>query len=349
MSENTQQPDDDGTRPETSPYAGRLIRVSFQDGEPLQIPEQLLEKYPILLSECLEDRLYAPEPPFLPLSANVGHVFVHFVYTGKYQCLKPKGTSVGERSASELAIALKVCSRAEEYKMPSLGRLAQAEVCTLGNDLSLSSLIDIIENESCMSIHNTWVAAYLKVRVKSFCRDVRSRAEKEALEELDTFPPTATKLILQSVAELLVSELSSSEEPKQAVKATADQSEVGRDGQADPASIHEQTPSDGSFVFPKFDTLTGPHEESSDPQGSRASDVVAPGANHNDNSEAMKQLKKEIKQEGKKKKKMRELPMVEEPLEVALDPVGASEDDLSVIASPSHDSFSSWEGCEDMY
>ncbi|KAK7419188.1 hypothetical protein QQZ08_010955 [Neonectria magnoliae] len=361
MSENPQQPDEDGAGPEISPYASPLLRVSFQDGKPLQIPEQLLKKYPDLLAD-IEDRHYQYEPTFLPLSSNVGHVLVHFVYTGKYQCLRPKGAPVGQRSASELAIALKVCSLAEEYYMPSLGRLAQAEVCTLGNDLSLSSLISIIEKGDCISIHNTWVAGYMKLRVKSFCRDVRSKAVKEPLEELDTFPPTTTKLVLQSVAELLVSELSCKDEPNEARKASGDQSEVGRHGQADtsevvakfpirPAadlrSIHEQVPSD--FVFPKLDTMNGPREESSEPRGSRASDLVAPRANRHDNSKSMKQLKKEKKQARKTKKKMRVLPMVEEPLEGASDSVGDLEDDLSVIATPSHDSFGSWDGYEDMY
>ncbi|KPM45609.1 hypothetical protein AK830_g932 [Neonectria ditissima] len=359
MDEDEQQPRDvpesleDDTRPEVSPYSGRLHQVSFQDGEPLQVPKSLLLEYPKFYKACTKVRVPDNGPRFPHLPQHVGHVLVHFIFTGRYQCLKPKGMSAVDKRVSEFATALRVCSVAEEYSMPALGMLAKAEVCTLGKDLSLASVIDIIESEQGVSVQNVWVAAYLKLRVKSFCKTMTRTTEQKSLKELEAFPPTTSKLILRSVAELLVSELPSEEEPRQGSSSTAEQSRIGHDKGAatnwaisdhstlpttDPEPVHKQPPSDGSFLFPKLDMFTEPYDDCPDPEVRRLDGVVQRGPSY-DNPLATKKSKKEKKKERKNKKKMLELAMMEEQREAASDFLVDTESDLSIVPTPTNSSF----------
>lgn len=133
------------------------------------------------------------------VSLDVGHVLVHFLVTGNYECLKPQGESRAEKDASEFDTALRTYAAAESFELPSLCELGEMEMRRLGDELSLPSIIDIMEEACPASLQTLGVAMYLESRMQSFWKSLTRPAADRLLSELGT-PITVSKIILKSAA-----------------------------------------------------------------------------------------------------------------------------------------------------
>ena len=201
------------------PYASDTYALYFQHNGPLRIHRELLLKSAKLASQIVPPGAFGSSLNTLYLddvSLDVGHVLVHFLVTGDYGCLKPQGESLGEKIASEFGTALRVCAAAESFQLPSLCELAEKEMRRLGDELSLTSVIDVMEEAGPTSIHTLEVATYLESRMQSFWGSLTRIAAEEVLAELGT-PNTISKLILKSVAQIKNSELPGEKELREEV------------------------------------------------------------------------------------------------------------------------------------
>lgn len=194
------------------PYASPVVTLCFRNGGSLYIARELLEKCPRIASRCKPRSHFNPGSPeyseshFLNVTLDIGHVLVHFLITGSYQCLKPKQTSVRDMNASEFTTALRVYSAAQSFNLPLLGDLAGGEIRRLGEELSLPHIIDIMEGENEKPFHIPWIAIYVESRVQSFFNIPTRKVAKQLLSELET-PATSSKLILRSMIALRSREL----------------------------------------------------------------------------------------------------------------------------------------------
>ncbi|KAI0387547.1 hypothetical protein F5Y04DRAFT_6787 [Hypomontagnella monticulosa] len=131
------------TRPDASPYAGPQVLFYFKDGPPFSIPSMLLSKHPKLF--CLREyHEWEMSIRLQYIPSDLGHVLVHYLLTGTYQCLQPKGSSPNEKSAAEFATSIRVYTIAQQYELSTLETLAKGEMERLGRDLSVMQLLDLM-------------------------------------------------------------------------------------------------------------------------------------------------------------------------------------------------------------
>ncbi|KAI1421351.1 hypothetical protein F5Y12DRAFT_34612 [Xylaria sp. FL1777] len=169
-SEKTVQTDESGTtdtRPESSPYASPLVKLHFADGPPLPVAHRLIEKSPKLIACCKYDMTLH----LAHISSDVGHVLVHYLYTGTYECLKPRG-SFYEKDVAEFTIGVWVYAVAGDYGLPGLKSLARGEIEKLGNRLQVTQVLDILSDIlPNPSIDDIWLQSYLKSLVRPLIID----------------------------------------------------------------------------------------------------------------------------------------------------------------------------------
>ncbi|KAF4984804.1 hypothetical protein FZEAL_95 [Fusarium zealandicum] len=195
--------EDDG-RPESSSYEEPICAVYCNNaGRPLHVPKDLLRQSPVLDSRLEAKSLSSDNDMHLDITSNTGHVLIHFLTTGTYQCLKPLGNTVAEKYASEFTTATRVYVAAESYQLPTLRHLARLEIVALGNKLSLSDLIDIIVRWDMSLATLPGILAYMEARMLPLCRSTTHAPLDKILSELGT-PNTLSKAILAILKRLLL-------------------------------------------------------------------------------------------------------------------------------------------------
>ncbi|KAH7007581.1 hypothetical protein EDB80DRAFT_718868 [Ilyonectria destructans] len=169
-------PDDDGdSRPATSPYGGTLSQLYFKGQGPLYVPNGLLQGSPAFADRHGGNNIIE----IGDVSLDAGHVMVHFLYKGKYQCLKPKGETAQKKRTAEFATSLRVYSAARDYRLPLLRNQATRQIQRLGDGLSLPCMLDVLHDEHPnLCDEDDWLETYLTSRTRSELDNLdRSRAE----------------------------------------------------------------------------------------------------------------------------------------------------------------------------
>ncbi|KAG7402618.1 hypothetical protein Forpe1208_v017089 [Fusarium oxysporum f. sp. rapae] len=197
-------------RPEHSPYAGQVCAVYFQGNGPLYIPHALLHQSVELASRsvatgCLSSSLC--DLHLNDIDYNTGHVLIHFMATGRYQCLKPQGETILMSYASEFTTALCVYAAAQSFQLPSLRDLARREIIALGDRLSLPSLVDIMEESSLSLSTLPGIAAYVESRILAFAENITYPSSEKVLSEIGT-PNTLSMVLLKTILLLQTSKVS---------------------------------------------------------------------------------------------------------------------------------------------
>jgi hypothetical protein len=198
------------SRPEHSPYASQVCAVYFQGNGPLHIPHALLHQSVELASRNVAAGCFSSSSRDLHLNDidyNTGHVLIHFMATGRYQCLKPQGETIMISYASEFTTALRVYAAAQSFQLTSLRDLARREIIALGDRLSLPSLVNIIE-ESSLSFHTLpGIAAYVESRILAFAENITYPTSEKVLSEIGT-PNTLSMVLLKAILLLQTSKVS---------------------------------------------------------------------------------------------------------------------------------------------
>ncbi|KAJ2973888.1 hypothetical protein NUW58_g8827 [Xylaria curta] len=144
---------------DTSPYASPLLTIHLADGPPLSIHKRLLDKCPNLSSACRNSTiLHLANVP-----SSAGHVLTHYLFTGVYECLKPR-TQCHKTNAAEFATAIRVYEVALEYELLELASLAGDEIEKLGARLPVLQLFDVLKDTlPNHSIDDMRLQSYLKL------------------------------------------------------------------------------------------------------------------------------------------------------------------------------------------
>ncbi|KAG8664727.1 uncharacterized protein FPOAC1_013507 [Fusarium poae] len=198
------------SRPEHSPYASQVCAVYFQGNGPLHIPHALLHQSVELTSRSVATDCFSSSLRDLHLDDidyNTGHVLIHFMTTGRYQCLKPQGETIMMRYASEFTTALRVYAAAQSFQLPSLRDLARREMIALGDRLSLPSLVDIMEESSLSLSTLPGIAAYVESRILAFAENITYPTSEKVLSEIGT-PNTLSMVLLKAILLLQTSKVS---------------------------------------------------------------------------------------------------------------------------------------------
>ncbi|RTE70633.1 hypothetical protein BHE90_014959 [Fusarium euwallaceae] len=202
------------SRPEHSPYASQVCAVYFQGNGPLHIPHTLLHQSAELASRDIATGCCSSSFHKLHLNDiayDTGHVLIHFLVTGRYQCLKPHGDTSTKRYTPEFTTALRVYAAAQSFQLPSLRDLARREMIDLGDRLSLPSLINIMEESSLSMSTLPGIAAYVESRILAFAENITRPTSEKVLAEIGT-PNTLSMVLLKTILLLRTSELSPHDE-----------------------------------------------------------------------------------------------------------------------------------------
>lgn len=159
----------------------RTIRCN--DGISLKVPTIVLEKYPQLSPQV--DGWGTGTS--LNFSGEVGHVVVHYLFTGTYQCLQPRGNDPQEKHISELTEGFKVYITARDYKLTGLEELAKGEIKRLEAGLFAHQILAAMQN-ACpvFTTDHPWLCDYLKSRVRSaFSDPMKELAALDSTKEIN--------------------------------------------------------------------------------------------------------------------------------------------------------------------
>ncbi|KAL6901618.1 hypothetical protein GGI43DRAFT_362518 [Trichoderma evansii] len=185
------------TRPEISPYAFPSIALNFQGGSTLYISAHLLTQSHKLGSMVLQQNTLQ----FTDVSADSGHVLVHYLFTGTYQCLRPKKLSVQDGVAAEFLTSVRVYNVAQTYTLQPLVELAKDEIQKLGKNLRTTLIFDLVKDAyPSPRTDDIWLSTYLKAQLRLFLESpLKSLAEKKVEDQAAM---SISDLLFKSMSEI---------------------------------------------------------------------------------------------------------------------------------------------------
>lgn len=155
-----------------SPYTGQRADIVCGDKEASYIlPLNLVAHYPKISSlfEYWSDKI-----PLKDVNAAVGHIIVHFLYTGTYQCLQPEESSTRDKKRVEFKTSIRAYIAARAYGIPVLAKLASLEAEILGDDLDFSTIVDLLEETYARPpIDDAWISEYIRNRISGILSQPR--------------------------------------------------------------------------------------------------------------------------------------------------------------------------------
>lgn len=177
--------------------------LHFDEDKELRIPFDILEPYKELTRERISGGASGEIFDLTDIPFEAGHVIVHFLMTGTYQCLRSRHHEQEWRCAEEFRTAICVYVAALEKNLPGLRDLARQQIAKLGEQISLLTVITAIENvrpgsESRFSIFYDGISGYLQFKLQSFAQNATRVEAGRMLATLGT-PRTLSRILLKSM------------------------------------------------------------------------------------------------------------------------------------------------------
>ncbi|KAF5675845.1 hypothetical protein FHETE_2448 [Fusarium heterosporum] len=132
------------------------------------------------------------------IETDTGHVIVHFLYTGRYQCLKPEGCNDAEATTYELKLAFKVHTASLSLNIDSLQTLAEQEILKLSDQMKLPLVLNAVEDANISFAKFPKFAEYIQSHLMSLKTDSLDNAATEILSKLET-PDTFSMVLLKTL------------------------------------------------------------------------------------------------------------------------------------------------------
>ncbi|KAK3498778.1 uncharacterized protein B0T23DRAFT_368552 [Neurospora hispaniola] len=202
-----------------SPYASPACNLPF--ASPMVVALDVLKnKAPKLYAA------YDSQSPELPtVSEEIGHVIVHYLYTNKYESLKPLGADKLAKQIVELKTAIKVYILARAYELPDLVRLAERNIEKFGDGMALPTLLEVA-SDAYPSLVDTdqWFIGYLKKRIRLHLNDASSLLGTDLLNRLSHIL-SPNKILLRIVLEVCCEQMTN---PKQGLASPITTAESSR-------------------------------------------------------------------------------------------------------------------------
>ncbi|KAF5705914.1 hypothetical protein FMUND_11890 [Fusarium mundagurra] len=204
-------------RPTSSPYESGICAVYFSEKGPLHIPRSFLTesmKESAKLNPDAESHTLF-EMWLDDITVDAGHVIIHYLVTGTYQCLQPQEKEHEKQVSAELATAIRVYVATGILGMPRLREMTRAEIVRLGDQLSLPVLITVMEEAALPFDENLAIATYIESRVLSFNQHAIPDGESGADTILDMMgvSNSLSKVLLRSIILTKASESRQQEDP----------------------------------------------------------------------------------------------------------------------------------------
>lgn len=202
-----------------SPYASPACNLPF--ASPMVVALDVLKnKAPKLYAA------YDSQSPELPtISEEIGHVIVHYLYTNKYESLKPTGADKLAKQIVELKTAIKVYIFARAYDLPDLVRLAERNVEKFGDGMALPNLLEVASDAyPSLADSDQWFIGYLKKRIRLHLNDASSLLGTDLLSRLSHIL-SPNKILLRIVLEVCCEQMTN---PKQELASPITSAESSR-------------------------------------------------------------------------------------------------------------------------
>lgn len=166
---------------------------------PFSIPEDLLRQSSKLSSRLdngpSHNQLYLGD-----LTEAVGHVMIHFLHTGVYQCLRPDESSLIETTTAEFITSVRVYAAARVYGIPLLAKQAAREVESLSKSLDIRTILSVLEEGyPHPSVDDTWILHYLKTRIRGLLDRPETSIVGEKCGQIET---SIAQLCVQSIMDI---------------------------------------------------------------------------------------------------------------------------------------------------
>ncbi|KAJ3545322.1 hypothetical protein NM208_g2560 [Fusarium decemcellulare] len=189
---------------EIEPYASEICSIYSQGPNALRIPRQLLSQSATLAAK-VDSTGGISTVHIHDITYDAGHVIVHFLATGTYQCLKPQGATAGKKYLSEFITAIRVYVASGALHLPSLRTLARGEIARVGDRLSLPAVIETMEVLGPSFGRLPGIIGYVESRIMSSIVKAPPATAKKLLSEL-VAPTTMSNLLLKSMVLLKLSQ-----------------------------------------------------------------------------------------------------------------------------------------------
>ncbi|KAK3947525.1 hypothetical protein QBC32DRAFT_83249 [Pseudoneurospora amorphoporcata] len=202
-----------------SPYASPACNLPF--ASPMVVALDVLKnKAPKLYAA------YDSQSPELPtISEEIGHVIVHYLYTNKYESLKPTGDDKLAKQIVELKTAIKVYIFARAYELPDLVRLAERNIEKFGDGMALPTLLEVASDAYPNLVDSDqWFIGYLKKRIRLHLNDASSLLGTDLLNRLSHIL-SPNKILLRIVLEVCCEQMTN---PKQELASPITSAESSR-------------------------------------------------------------------------------------------------------------------------
>jgi hypothetical protein len=147
-------------------YAEPTIQFRTNDGSVMNVPKLVLKKCPRLFSPVSAVRPY----PLL-VGVSVAHILIHFLSTGIYESLQPKGITLKQKLASEFSTTIEVYKLAQDNRIHALVDRAKCELERLGKQLSCTTITDLVREEYPRGTDDMWIIKFLKSNLESELRN----------------------------------------------------------------------------------------------------------------------------------------------------------------------------------
>lgn len=167
--------------------------------DPYSVPIDMLRQcpkiYSLLGTSLWNERVYLED-----ISESVGHVIIHFLHTGIYQCLQPEECSPREKQIVELGTSVRVYVAARAYGLPVLAKLASLEAEILSDDLDFSTILEVLEEAYPRPhVDDAWISEYLKSRIGVLLSQPRAFCDGDKYKQSTT---SIAQICVQSVMDI---------------------------------------------------------------------------------------------------------------------------------------------------
>ncbi|KAF5620074.1 hypothetical protein F52700_11394 [Fusarium sp. NRRL 52700] len=218
--------DHSDAEPKRSPYASDPCAVYFSEMGPLYIPCSLLSEEMKEAADFRDDDSSHPltELWLDDITLDVGHVIIHYLVTGTYQCLQQQEEGKKEEDdddekdfSAEFATAIRVyVATGDSLPLPALREMAREEIVRVGEWLSLPDLIKVMEEAALSFKAYPGIATYVESRLLSYSQFAAKNSVKAHVDKTLAAlgaPDTLSQVILRSVLLSKASEDRQQEEP----------------------------------------------------------------------------------------------------------------------------------------
>ncbi|KAF5674964.1 hypothetical protein FHETE_2715 [Fusarium heterosporum] len=168
-----------------SPYFGSNVKIKFAGNMLAFVPQNIIATHPkfSLFLEGLEySKLQGHD--FSDVSKRVGHIILHYLYSGQYQALPMVQDTPEKTHREEFSEAVNVYLEACQMGLDGLSKLASAEIERQGQYMTIADIITIIDKDFyAHALQVEWLTLYLLRRASMKFEDVQQEDIKKVHEQ----------------------------------------------------------------------------------------------------------------------------------------------------------------------